>query len=163
MKNITTNKKLGTWEITSRVFTVIQFLMILLSAFLIVTQIKEIGLNRSDKYMQYTSKFASELDTGRNYSILLDIDHNKPILRENGGLYSDNDLDAFLGAFNDLNDTFNSGLISGELVYNNFSDALIDTYKNHEVQQYLAKIRIKNSEYFQGFDDITKYCINYKP
>ena len=54
---------------------------------------------------------------------------------------------------------FDLGLVSGELIYNNFADELIRAYRNKEIQNYLKKSRLEDVENFQGFDQLAEYCL----
>jgi len=112
--------------------------------------------------MEYALKFDDKLFNGDNGKIAIAIQRNKPILKDNGGRFEDYDLDSYLGLYDQINDAYKMKLISKDLIYNDFSDALIDAYKNKEVQGYLIKIRKEDPTYFDGFDKLARICLEYQ-
>ena len=150
--------KISRWEISSRIFTVIQLLVILVGCYFTVVQIGTIQELRNDRYMQYVFKFNKEFSDGKNHLILLAIQNGKPILKNHGGSFTEDDLDSYLGIFEDLYQAFKAGLINEELIYNDFSDLLTVIDQNQEIQRYLVSIRKEDKTYYEGFSKLVALC-----
>jgi hypothetical protein len=69
------------------------------------------------------------------------IQHDKPILVENGGSYSDVDLDKYLGAFNTVELVYRDGFLSDDHLCDSFSYYIQEANKNSEVKKYLRSTR----------------------
>jgi hypothetical protein len=74
-----------------------------------------------------------------NAGIINAIQHDKPILVENGGSYSDVDLDKYLGAFNTVELVYRDGFLSDDHLCDSFSYYIQEANKNSEVKNYLAE------------------------
>lgn len=141
-------------------FSLVTSLIVLpLSFYLNLLQIKEITQNQSTRYINYTLSFNEKLNEGSNLGIMIAIDDNKPLLKENGGKFSTHDLDNFLGVYNQLSDVRDHSLVTDGLIEENFSDGLLRAYQNAEVRTYLEKIRLEDSSYFGGFDELANLFI----
>jgi hypothetical protein len=74
-----------------------------------------------------------------NAGIIKAIQNDKPILVENGGSYSDVDLDKYLGAFNAIELVYRDGFLSDDHLCASFSFYIKEVNKNDEVKKYVAK------------------------
>ena len=137
------------------VFSLIISIIILpLSFYLNLLQIKDLSQTKDTRYIDYTMSFDNKLNEGQNLGIMNAIEDNKPILKDNGGKSSTHDLDNFLGIYNQLSDVRSHNLVTDELIENNFSDGLLKAYNNIEIQSYLSNIRKEDETYFTGFDEL---------
>lgn len=104
-------------------------------------------------------EFDKSLKSGPTYSKILDtIADEKPLLRENGGKFSVADIDRYLGELELINNFYDHGLISEEMLYDIFSYDIEKAYCNQEIQQYLHKVRTaeKQPDLFLGFEQLSK-------
>ena len=85
-----------------------------------------------------------------NSGIINTIENNKPILVENGGVYSNVALDKYLGAFDTIAQVYRDGFLSEDHLCRSFSFYIEEADKNSEVQNYLAKY----SNFFDGFREL---------
>jgi hypothetical protein len=74
-----------------------------------------------------------------NAGIINAIQNDKPILIENGGSYSDVDLDKYLGAFDTIELVHRDGFLSDDHLCDSFSFYIEEANKNSEVKKYLAE------------------------
>lgn len=89
--------------------------------------------------------------------ILRLIEDDKPILKANGGEYTDYDLDDYLGFMELLDDYVDDGVLPYDWVYDQFGYYITQAYKNSEVRDYLLRTR-QQSDFpetiFAGFVEI---------
>ena len=85
-----------------------------------------------------------------NAGIISTIENNKPILIENGGVYSNVALDKYLGALDTIAQVYRDGFLSDDHLCRSFSFYIEEADKNSEVQNYLAKY----PNFFHGFREL---------
>lgn len=126
-----------------------------------LANIEEISAKRDNTKLQmdYAQTYDRQLTSGANLEISIALEKGRSILKEHGGKFATSDLDIYLGLYNQLDECFDLGQISGEIVYNNFSDDLIRAYRNNEIRAYLKKRREEDADNFKGFDDLAEYCL----
>lgn len=125
-------------------------------------QIEDFKNSQNNREVEYVLNFDDRLNSGTNYRLGLAVDKNRPILQNNSGNFTTDDLDLFLGVYNQLSDVYDKGLISQGLLYSNFSYGLMRAYQNEEIQEYLKKIRTEDESYFQGFDILGEFMKDYE-
>lgn len=128
--------------------------------FFSVVQIKDIKNNQSDRQTDLMFRYDDKLNFGTNAKLFSAIDRNKPILYKNGGKFSEDDLDYFLGLLNQMYESNQNKLLSDDMIQSNFSYLLEKTYKNKEVQDYLKEIRKEDESFFVGFDELAESQIS---
>ena len=69
-----------------------------------------------------------------NPKIISAIYSDEKILRENGGNFSSDDLDDYLGLFEWIGAANDTGVISDDMVYEFHSDLIENTWRNQEVR-----------------------------
>jgi hypothetical protein len=153
-------RKIDVWEFASRFFVVVQFIIVLVSLSFTQQQIKS---TQNATYMEYVFKFNEQLSEPTNQAIALAIEDGRKILKSDGGVFSDDDLDSYLGIYEDLAKALQMNLISKDLFYNDFFDNLSMVYNNKEVRDYLVRIRKDSPDYFSGFESLAKEFENYHP
>jgi hypothetical protein len=97
-----------------------------------------------------------------NAGIINAIQNDKPILVENGGSYSDVDLDKYLGVFDTIELVYRDGFLSDDHLCDSFSFYIAEANKNSEVKKYLARY----PNFFGGIRNLlpvihnsqSKYC-----
>ncbi len=153
-------KNVDKWEIVSRFFVIVQFIVLFISLHFTTEQIKN---SQNSTYMEYVLKFDTEFSEKKNHRIALAIEDNRPVLKANGGSFDEDDLGSYLDIYERLNEALQRNLIDKELIYNEFQDDLIATFKDQEIKNYIVKIRKIDPEYFDGFESLAKLFQNYHP
>lgn len=115
-------------------------------------QIAQLNQTRSGQSADLVLRMEEKLGKDSNRGIFNAIDQNQPILEGNGGNYTSEQLNDYLGVFNELNDFYEAEVLTDMMIYNNFYDYLIKTYNNEEIKQYIKDIRTIDKTYFLGFD-----------
>lgn len=145
---------LSRWGKIERILTITQFLIVVLGVYFSITQIKEISYNLQDRQTEVMFKFDERLTTNKNLAIFHTIDNNQLILTTNGGKYSEDELELYLGIFNQLYDAWDRGLMDNRMINENFAYQIKKTSQNTEVRNYLKEIRIEDPEYYIGLDNL---------
>lgn len=154
-------KKHLTWKNFSRVTISTQFLILLFGIIFTLFQIQDIKNNQLNRKNDLSVKYYDRLNTSINRQIELAIEHKKQLLVENGGKFTNDQLDYFLGDLHDVGWNLSSGLLDEDTVCSTFSDLSKNVWQNQEIQDYLLKIRKINPAYFLGVDSLyifTKSC-----
>jgi hypothetical protein len=139
---------------------VIQFIIVLISLHFTQEQVK---ISQNATYMDYMFKFDQKFSENDNHNIARAIENNQKILKANGGSFNEDELDDYLGVYEDLDEALKHDLISAELVYNDFWDDLVAAYQDKEVQSYIARIQKDDPDCFIGFQELGKKFENYRP
>jgi hypothetical protein len=84
------------------------------------------------------------------------IDSHKHFLKENGGKFTDDDLEGYLNILDGMNDLYQRHLIPAELFYNGYSYQIEKASDNLEIQNYLKQIRKDDPDLYSGFDHLAK-------
>jgi len=79
------------------------------------------------------------LNDSSNAGIIHAIQNNKPVLVENGGSYSEVELDKFLGAFDTIALVHRDGFLSDDHLCSSFAFYIEEANKNSDVKKYLAE------------------------
>ena len=148
-------KKYVNWPYFERLLRVIEVVAVILAScvvFQIPGQISEWRNSQENRSMDLLLRLESKLDSGTNYKISLLIDNKQPILVQNKGKFSTNDLDQYLSDVTSVCDAYQKGLISINSLSDWFYDYLIKIGNNQEIQDYLRTIRQEDKDYFSGID-----------
>ncbi len=124
-------------------------------------QIREIRSNQMSRGFDYMTYFSKELLSGKNLDLILSIEDDKPLLKDNGGNFTTKDFDTLLGTYYDINTLRIKGLITDDLLYENFAFDLANVYSNREIMEYLEEIRREDAGYYSGFDDLQRFFVEY--
>jgi hypothetical protein len=106
-------------------------------------------------------KFNDQLSTPTNARLISALENNKPIFKENGGEFTSTDVDLYLSEYELLNNVWDDGLISDEMLYNAFSYSTIKTTDNVEIKAYLQQERKTDSLIFAGFQRLAESFKEY--
>jgi len=156
------------WKYFDRILKIIEVSAVLLASIFtyltvkqIPVQIKEWQNSQDSRAMSLLLKMDDKLQQGIDYKISLAINKNNPLLIKNHGKFTEDDLDVYLGDLSSVSDMYQKKLISMDDLYKWFSDYIIKSYENKEIQEYLGKIRTEDESYFKDIDtaykDIKKY------
>jgi hypothetical protein len=144
------------WVKINRVLRIIEFCVLVFGVIFTVIQVKDIINNQDNRQSDLMFRYDDKLNSDINTKLFLTIEKEKPILIKNGGKFNEEDLDYFLGIFNQIYESQQKGLINNDLIYSNFSYFLEKTYNNKEIKNYLKEIRIEDEDYFAGFDELAE-------
>ncbi|MCE9642972.1 MAG: hypothetical protein K8Q97_01460 [Candidatus Andersenbacteria bacterium] len=133
---------------------ILQTIAVIISFFIIHLQVEDFHNNQADIGFKYIQNIDQELRTGTNFQIAVAIERKNPLLKKNGGSFTEDDFDIFLAVYNRLSEIYDRDLISPDLLYGEFSYGIILAHENPEIQDYLRKIRIDDSDYFYGLDEL---------
>jgi len=122
------------------------------------SQIEDTKLTRS---IDLIIRFDERLDKQPNLKIESIIARGKPVLKQHGGNFTDDDLDGYLGIFDSLNDLYEKGMIDKDLFYNEYSYDAEKLYDNAEVRSYLKDIRKEEADFFIGVDNLAQKMKTY--
>ena len=94
----------------------------------------------------------------RNSKIIRAIEDHRPVLKENGGKFDDEDLDDFLGIIELLDLYIKKGLLEKQMVDDMFGYYIVIAYENKEVRDYIDLIRkdMKDADYYSGTEFLAK-------
>lgn len=141
------------WEKLSYKISVFGFVLVLITSVLSFYQIVEVKRGISTQnIIAINQQLFDQINTG----IFSSIDNKLPILIENGGKYSDYQLDNYLGIFEMIYPIFNDGYLTLDNYCSQFSYYTDKSSNNLEIQNYLKIIRQENSKFFNGFNNLVK-------
>jgi hypothetical protein len=97
-----------------------------------------------------------------NTQIINAIESGGLILVENGGHFTDAQLDNYLGEFDTIESAYKKGLLSEFDLCDSFSYYLQITNRNSEIQRYIAEEQKQDPGFFVSFQDLVKIAANSK-
>lgn len=154
------------WRYVERgayISTIIGLPLVFLALILGYFQLKEGNrAARLTNYITLTDQFFNR----KNTQIISAIENAKPILSENKGAFTDEDLDNYLGDFETIYTAFQEGLLSEKQLCVSFSYYLERTEGNVEIKDYIASSRKAQrksaSPYFVGFSRLVQVARSSK-
>lgn len=120
-----------------------------------------ITLRSGDKAARMTNFIAltEAFFNSTNTEIIRAIDEVRPIRIVNGGKFSDEELDNYLGDFDTIAETYREELISEEQVCTSFSYYIKETKKSGEITAYIQANRREQppgaGAFFSGLDQLS--------
>jgi len=91
-----------------------------------------------------------------NTEIISAIEHDKSILEENGGHFSDDQLENYLGDFEMIATAYKQDLLSEDDLCRSFSYYASNAADNSEIQKYIEDTRKFGASFFRGFSQVVK-------
>ena len=90
----------------------------------------------------------------RLYRMRKDIESKIPSLVVNGGAFTVQDIDDYIGTFETMSDFMDRGVLDKDIIDNNFGAFIVDAYKNKEIYNYIIQLRkdLKSEDYYAGFE-----------
>ena len=98
----------------------------------------------------------------KNQQIYNTIKKNKPLLTENNGKFSTEDLDLYLDDITNIVEAEGRKLIKLEDIYNWFEGYFISTHNNKEIRKYLSDIRKDSPDSYEGLEKMVNELIEHK-
>ena len=138
---------------------ILAFVLALSTAFLWITTWQ--ALNESKKATQ--GSFILELNrdfylNDRLYGVRKSVESNAPILKENGGRYTTQDIDDYIGFFELMSNLIDRNVIDYKLIDSNFGESIMSAYENKEIMNYIMHQRkdLNEPDLYSGFNDLAK-------
>ncbi len=99
---------------------------------------------------ELTISLDTRLSDKQNTAILESIDkHQNPVK-----LFSEYEVDNYLAVYETLDAAYRKKLVSDNDFCNMFSDGVLNTYENKDIQAYIQKNQVKNQKYYTGFQHL---------
>lgn len=158
-------KDIFDWKYFERVLRIIEVCAIVVAASIILQiphQMKEWENVQSERCLNVLLQLDAKLKSAKNRQIYYTLKKNKPLLTENGGKFSTEDLDFYLDDITSIADAEDRKLIKLEDIYNWFEDYFVSTLNNKEVRKYLSDVRKDSPDSYEGLEGITNQLIEYK-
>ena len=137
--------------------SVIQFVVIIFGVTFTVQQIEDMKNNQlSKRYDLYVSTY-DRLNSGTNRQVMLAVSKNIPILKSEGGRFTEDQVDDYLGELQDVNDKMNRDLLSTDLVCQGFYYIAKDTLSNRYIQKYITENEKVYPGVYSWVDDLSEF------
>jgi hypothetical protein len=144
------------WRHISGVLVLIQTVALIASVYLLREQINDLQDTKSSRSADFIFRFNEQLDKPPLSKLRIAIVSSKPVLKKNGGKFSEDDLEQYLDLWEGLNDLYMKGLIGKEMFYNSYSYDIDKAHGNAEVQSFVKESRKESSDFYTGFDNLVK-------
>jgi hypothetical protein len=138
------------WTTLEKILRVIEAMAVIVAASVVIQ------IPGQMKGWQNNQRLEEKLKRGADREIFYTISRNKPILKENGGKFESYELDCYLDNMDSIEDALSRKIIDKDPTFDWFSDYLIKTFKNKEIDGYLLKIRKEDPQYFIGLEGLAK-------
>lgn len=146
------NKKIS-WLTFERSLRIIEVMAVVGGVIFAGVQIRDW---RNTQSAQLMLEFNKELASASNSQIITVIENKAPLFKEAGGYFNSTDIDNYLSVYELLNNTYEAGLITDDMLYNAFSYEVVFTYENPEIKNYITKIRKEDRLFFAGFERLAQ-------
>lgn len=142
-------------------FRAIEIVVLVGGLYLTLVQLSDLRkVNSGQIALDITRDIYSDDRYPRNPQLIKLIQRGQPILIEGGGTVEEEDLDNLLGEW-DLIARFNQlGILSDDLVYQQFSFDIVKAYQNPEIKDYISRIRAKYNDdlMYADFEWLAKWA-----
>jgi hypothetical protein len=158
-------KNIFHWPYAERALRIIEVCAIVVAVSVIFQmphQIKEWENVQGERCLNVLLQLDAKLKSGKNRQIYNTIKKNKPLLTENNGKFSTEDLDFYLDDITNIVEAEDRKLIKLEDIYNWFEDYFINTHNNKEIRKYLSDIRKDSPDSYEGLEEMVNELIEYK-
>jgi len=144
------------WKHISGIMVLVQTLALVASLYLLREQINDLQDTKSSRSADFIFRFNERLEKEPMAKLRLAIVGRKPILKKNGGKFSEDDLEQYLDLWEGLNDWYVKGLINKEMFYNSYSYDIGKAYENVEVQNFIKESQKEAPDFYIGFQNLAK-------
>jgi hypothetical protein len=125
-------------------------------------QINEWENAQAERCLNVLLELDAKLKSRINQQIYNTIKKNKPLLTENNGKFSIEDLDLYLDDITNIVEAEDRKLIKLEDIYNWFEGYFITTHNNKEIKKYLSDIRKNSPDSYEGLEKMVNELIEFK-
>ena len=140
--------------------SVVQIVAIIVGLSLTITQIHDLRkVNAGQIALDITRDIYSDERYKNNPIAIRLIQHDQPILKENGGPLDDQDLDNLLGEWGIVATFDQTGVLPDDIVLQEFSSDINRAYENHEVRNYINQTRkiYNDPQFFADFEWLAQW------
>jgi hypothetical protein len=138
------------------VLILVQTLALTYSVYLVREQTIDIENTKSNRSADFIFRFNDRLEKPPYGELRLAIASGEPILKEQGGKFTEEDLEGYLDLWEGLHDLYVKGLISKDMFYNSYSYDIEKAYDNPEVQAFVKESQKESPEFYTGFQNLAK-------
>ena len=94
----------------------------------------------------------------RLYKVRKAVEQDRPLFLVNGGEFSIQDIDDYIGMFETMSGFIERDIIDSDLIDENFGYYIDDAFDNKEIQNYIVELRKipGNEELYTGFEKLAK-------
>lgn len=146
-KFVKQNKKL-----ISVIIEFVVFLGALTTIFSFFYQRKEWVDNEQSRQYSMLQQIDDKLNSNDDKRITSLLQNKKPVLKNNGGEFSEDDLGNYLNDLSSVSDVYQRKLVDLCSINEWFSGYFTYIKQSPEVNSYIQKIRLKDKEYYLGLD-----------
>ena len=125
-------------------------------------QVKEWENAQAERCLNVLLHLDAKLKLSKNQQIYNTIKKNKPLLTENNGKFSTEDLDLYLDDITNIVEAEDRQLIKLEDIYNWFEGYFISAHNNKEIRKYLSGIRKDSPDSYEGLEKMVNELIEHK-
>ena len=150
------------WRHISGVLVLVQTIALIGSVYVLREQINDLRDTKSSRSADFIFKFNEQLNKAPLARLRLAIVGRKPILKKNGGKFSEDDLEEYLDLWEGLNDIYVKGLINKEMFYNSYSYDIGKAYENAEVQTFVKESQREAPDFYTGFENLGREMKDFK-
>jgi hypothetical protein len=101
-------------------------------------------------------KFDERLGREPYINIRAAVESDKPILKNHGGKFTEDELEGFLNIYETLSAVYYKGLIPKDLLFPMYSHEFQKTFGNREIQEYLKLVRKEDPSFYNGSESLAK-------
>ena len=140
---------------TALIILITQTIIILAGVIVAYIELRNIQVVTSGNLaLELYKDIRSERIFKANPKIIEAIASNKKILKSNGGVFEEENLDNYLGFFDWISAANSSGILSDDMIYNFHGDLILNTYNNQEIRNYVEDLRKEDKRFYQGFNNL---------
>ena len=139
------------------------FLATLILAYVGYYQVNKVrAQSNADFVARLNREFFYENEANR--SIIRAIKEHQPILRENGGSFTEYDIEGCIRYFEMIEQFISVGVVSFELVDEMFGGYIMRCWENQEIRGYVLfeRKQRKDDRYFEHFENLASKLMAYR-
>lgn len=122
----------------------------------------QLGALREQANADFLLKFNREFfGTETNQRLIVAIEEKKSILKENGGDFTEYELDDYLGYYELMSRFEKKRLLDFDLIDEMFGHYISLAWRNEEINNYVKALRIETNDprYYKPFEDLARRVI----
>ena len=148
-------RKILDWKNFEKYLRVLEVLAVIIGVTFAAAELRDVRKMQSAQLML---SFNAELNSEKNSRIVYAVEEGGPVFKDYGGEFNANDIDKYLSVYELINNVWNAGLITDDMMYNAFSFSLMKTHQNKEIENYVAEQRRKYRDplLFDGYETLAK-------
>ena len=147
-------------EILSHLFVIIGVIFAVCQLNIAVDTLKTTKEIESGKFIFDFGKYIDTKDDQSIRNAIEDHDENFHLLKKQGGKFSDNDIEAYIGKFETIGDFDKRNLINHSMTYNELSYSVEKAWCNKDIRRHIDDVRLedggRDSKFFINFENLAR-------